>query len=297
MKPVIKAMSQRIKGMRHSVIIFMVFVLAISCQSGRGDGEVSSMADVEQEMIPKRSLSGGEEPAPASDPSLPVQEMRKKIIRDGRMGIKTNDIEKSKTRVDTLVRNNGGYYSNESFNNSDYESAYNLNVRIPAAAFGQFIAVLESGEGEILYKEIGARDVTDQFIDLETRLANKREYLERYRGLVKKAVSVKEVLEIEEKIRLLEEEIESVTGRLKYMGDQVDYSTLALTITKHKGFKYSSDRPVDFWERLKHSLSSGWYAFVEFLLFLIGVWPFWLLAVPVVYFWRRRRKTRTKNRP
>lgn len=71
--------------------------------------------------------------------------------------------------------------------------------------------------------------MTDQFIDLETRLANKREYLERYRELVKKAVSVKEILEIEEKIRLLEEEIESVTGRLKYLGDQVDFSTLNLT--------------------------------------------------------------------
>ncbi|HNQ38866.1 MAG TPA: DUF4349 domain-containing protein [Prolixibacteraceae bacterium] len=282
-----------------SRFVFWVAVLGLvtwSCQTGGSDQEVSNMREMEQEMAPKRAFSGEEAPAAQGDNALPVEEVRKKIIRDGRMGIKTNDLEAAKTRVDTLVLGNGGYYSNESFHNSDYESAWTLNIRIPAAAFDRFISELESGEGEILFKEIGARDVTDQFIDLETRLANKREYLERYRELVKKATSVKEVLEIEEKIRLLEEEIESVTGRLKYLGDQVDFSTLNLTLTRHKGFKYSPDRPGDFGERLKHSLSKGWHAFVDFLLFLIRLWPFWILAIPAVYFWRKYLRTHGKNR-
>lgn len=284
---------KKIKIVVRLVLVLGFFGLAAwSCQSG-GNREVSTMSDMK--LASKTTFIGEEATAPQDDNALPVEEVRKKIIRDGRMGIKTSDLEKSKTRVDTLVRNNGGYYSNESFNNSDYESAWNLNIRIPAAAFDGFIAALEAGEGEILYKEIGARDVTDQFIDLETRLANKREYLERYRELVKKAVSVKEILEIEEKIRLLEEEIESVTGRLKYLGDQVDFSTLNLTLTKHKGFKYSPDRPGDSGERLKHSLSKGWHGFVSFLLFLIKLWPFWILAVPVVYFWRRVRRSRGRK--
>lgn len=282
---------------RMALVAGLFSLVAWSCQSGGGSREESTLRVMEQEMAPKTAFSGEEAPVAPGDNALPVEEVRKKIIRDGRMGIKTSDLGAAKARVDTLVRGNGGYYSNESFHNSDYESAWTLNIRIPAAAFDRFIADLESGVGEILFKEIGARDVTDQFIDLETRLANKREYLERYRELVKKATSVKEVLEIEEKIRLLEEEIESVTGRLKYLGDQVDYSTLNLTLTKHKGFKYSPDRPGDFGERLKHSLSKGWYGFVSFMLFLIRLWPFWILAVPVVWLWRKYRRSHEKSRP
>ncbi len=281
--------------MKNATFVVCVMALSLSCQSVGGDREVNNLSLMEQEMAPKATLTE-EAPVSQNDLSQPLQEVRKKIIRDGRMGIKTNNLEKSKARVDTLVRNNGGYFSNESFQNSNYESAWNLKIRIPAAAFDRFIAALETGEGEILYKEIDARDVTDQFIDLETRLANKREYLERYRELVKKAVSVKEILEIEEKIRLLEEEIESVTGRLKYLGDQVDFSTLNLTLTKHKGFKYSPDRPGDFGERLKHSLSKGWHGFVDFLLFLLKLWPFWILAVPAVWFRRKYRRARGKSR-
>jgi hypothetical protein len=111
--------------------------------------------------------------------------------------------------------------------------------------------------------------------------------LARYRELLKQAKSVKEILEIEEKIRGLEEEIESTTGRLKYLGDLVDYSSLDLMISKRKDFKYTPGERDKFTERLKQSLSKGWIGFVDFLLFLIRIWPFWIIAAGLFYFWKR----------
>lgn len=282
--------------MDRLLTFFLAFLLISSCNSGsRNDMMVNELSLKQEEEASDARLSGEAQAAPG-EASLPVETMRKKIIRDGRMGIKTTDLEAAKARVDSLVKLHGGYYSRENLHNSDYETSYMLNIRIPSTGFDKFIAGVESGKGEILYKEVASRDVTDQFIDLETRLANKQEYLGRYRELLKKAANVKEILEIEEKIRLLEEEIDSVTGRLKYLGDQVDYSTLDLTLTRHKGFKYSPDQRGDFGERLKLSLSKGWHGFVDFLLFLLRLWPFWILAVPAVYFWRRYRRSHGKNR-
>ncbi len=140
-----------------------------------------------------------------------------------------------------------------------------------------------------------ARDVTDQFIDLETRLENKRNYLKRYNDLLLKANSIKEILEIEEKIRALEEEIESATGRLKYLSDQVDYSTLDLTISTQKNFKYSPENRDKFTELLKQSLSKGWFGLVDFFLFLIHIWPIWIIGVLIFYAWRKyKMKSRRK---
>jgi hypothetical protein len=141
--------------------------------------------------------------APASTSSTDIIETtevnKKKIIKDGRLGIKVTELEKTKSRIDTLVKNNGGYYANENFNNTDYEASYNLRVRIPTDKFEKFIAEVESGDGEILYKQVDARDVTDQFIDLETRLETKRNYLTQYRDLLKQAKSVKEILELKKR--------------------------------------------------------------------------------------------------
>lgn len=243
-------------------------------------------------LVERRSY---DESTPPIDAIEKQEVIKKKIIKDGRLSLRVSDLENSKVRVDTIVQHHGGYYASERLINSDWETSYHLNIRIPSENFTRFISDIETGDGEILIKEINARDVTDQFIDLETRLENKRNYLKRYNDLLLKANSIKEILEIEEKIRALEEEIESATGQLKYLSDQVDYSTLDLTISTQKNFKYSPENRDKFTERLKQSLSKGWFGLVDFFLFLIHIWPIWIIGALVFYLWRKyKMKSRRK---
>lgn len=279
--------------MKHTIFILITAFLISSCHQSQPDKTIDMADDMilREEMIPITRQSQNEPPPPIDN--IEKQEvMKKKIIKDGRLGLRVSELEKSKIRIDTLIKKHGGYYANESLNNSDWESSYTLKIRIPSTNFEKFISDIETGDGEILYKEIDARDVTDQFIDLETRLENKRNYLIRYNDLLKKANSVKEILEIEEKIRGLEEEIESTTGRLKYLSDLVDYSTLDLTISKQKDFKYNPSKRDKFSERLKQSLSRGWFGFVDFLLFIIKIWPFWIIVGLIFYGWRKYKKSK-----
>ena len=279
--------------MKQIISIFILVILITSCHQKQNDRASFAIADMEEEMIPVTRQSPNVPPPPIDKIEKP--EVIKKIIKDGRLGLLITELEKAKVHVDTLVKNHDGYYANESFNNTDWESSYSLKIRIPSANFEKFIAEIETGDGEILYKEIDARDVTDQFIDLETRLENKRNYLKRYNDLLKQAKTVKEILEIEEKIRGLEEEIESTTGRLKYLGDLVDYSTLDLTLTKRKDFKYNPINRDKFSEKLKQSLSKGWFGFVDFLLFVIKIWPFWIIFLLILFFWKKYKKSKKKN--
>ncbi len=280
------------KCIQFIILAFMIF----SCQENNRDQRLSDMAGSEGEMALTTKESQIGPPTAVSIDIIETTEVnKKKVIKDGRLGIKVTELEKAKSRIDSLVKNNGGYYANENFNNTDYEASFSLRIRIPTDKFENFIAQVESGDGEILYKQIDARDVTDQFIDLETRLETKSRYLTRYRELLKQAKNIKEILEIEEKIRGLEEEIESTTGRLKYLGDLVDYSSLDLMISKQKEFKYTPGDRDKFSERLKESLSNGWRGFVDFLLVLIKIWPFWIIAALLFYFWRRFRNRKKGN--
>jgi hypothetical protein len=268
--------------------------ILISCNQKQAENDSYALGNVEEEMIPVTRQTADIPPPPIAKIEK-QEEVRKKIIKDGRLAILVSELEKTKSRIDILVKNNGGYYANESFNNSDWESSFNLKIRVPFTNFEKLINDIETGDGEIQYKEIEARDVTDQFIDLETRLENKRNYLIRYNDLLKQAKNVNEILEIEEKIRGLEEEIESTTGRLKYLSDLVDYSTLDLTISKKKEFKYNPVNRDKFSERIKLSLSKGWYGFVDFMLFVIKIWPFWILVTLIIYFWSKLNKRRNKK--
>ena len=286
-------MNRILKNMRKILSILTLTILITSCNQKQTNQAAYALADVEEEMIP---ITRQSEVAPAAPIDyIDKQEViKKKIIKDGRIGLRVSELENTKLRIETLINIHGGYYANESFNKTDWESSFNLIIRVPSVNFEKFISGIEKGDGEILYKDIQARDVTDQFIDLETRLENKRNYLSRYKDLLKRANSVKEILEIEEKIRGLEEEIESTTGRLKYLSDLVEYSTLDLSISTQNDFEYNPAKRDRFSERFKQSLSKGWFGFVDFSLFLIKIWPFWLIASLIFYIWRKHKRRNNK---
>ena len=218
----------------------------------------------------------------------------RKIIKDGSMEIRVKKLEQGKMQIDSLVKRFQGYYAEETFNNQDYSHDFTLKIRIPSEKFELFIAQAESAIGELVFKSVTSRDVTEEFIDLETRLKNKKNYLNRYGELLKQAKSVKDILEIEERTRVIEEEIESTEGRLKYLNNQVDFSTLELRITRKNDYNFIPQNEGNFFDRLKFSLVKGWYGLVTFTLFIIRIWPFWII-VTVIYMLIRKILRRRKR--
>lgn len=221
--------------------------------------------------------------------------LKKKIIKDGNISVKTRDIVSSKNNIDSLLKSLDAYYENEDAQNSDYEINYSLKIRVPANNFEKLIASIETGNDEIINKSIQARDITAEFFDIETRLANKREYLNRYKALLSKAGTIKDILAIEENIRTLVEEIESNEGRLKLLGDQVAFSTLMVSLVQQKDFVYKPQQKDRFWERVKKSIENGWNKIIEFLLFLISIWPFIILGILAFLGFKRFKKPKTNK--
>ncbi|MFO8001474.1 MAG: DUF4349 domain-containing protein [Marinilabilia sp.] len=278
--------------MKRTITTLLLSLLLFSCNQKNQELGADQTGYAEEEIMPMTRQEAVSPPPPPLPPIKTREVAKKKIIQDGRLHLRVDNLEESKIYIDSLVKSYNGYYANESYNNSEREVSYNLKIRIPENNFESFVNDSETGVGEVIFKEIQARDVTEEFFDLETRIENKKKYLSRYRELLDKAQNVKEILEIEEEIRGIEEELESTEGRLKYLRDLVDYSTLNLTLTKEKDFKFNPVNRDDFPERLKQSISKGWIILVDFFLFLIKLWPFWIIVSISVITWKKLKKKR-----
>lgn len=222
--------------------------------------------------------------------------VEKKIIKDASIGIEVEDYSVYRLKLDSLIKVLGGYVSQDNLDKNDFSINNYLAIRIPTKSFDKFISVLEKGSEKLLYKNISQRDVTEEFIDIEARLKTKREVEKRYRELLAKARNVKEILEVEEKLRIIREEIESREGRLKYLQNQVDYSTINFQITQKLEYRYEPGKEKNFIQRLIKSLDKGWKGLVIFTLFLIRIWPVILIGFILFFYIRRiRRKRRVKK--
>ncbi|MBQ0740603.1 DUF4349 domain-containing protein, partial [Aquimarina celericrescens] len=72
------------------------------------------------------------------------------------------------------------------------------------------------------FKNISTIDVTEEYVDITSRLKTKVEVKQRYETILRtKAKTVEDILMAEEKLSKLQEEIESAQGRLKYLGSKV----------------------------------------------------------------------------
>lgn len=219
--------------------------------------------------------------------SLEPATMKKgsKIIKTGNMHIRVEDLTSAKAYIDSLVSKNNAYYEKETFRNSEYTQNYSLKLRIPSSHFGALVSELEIGGGIILEKNINAKDVTEEFLDLEIRLENNRAYLKRYKELLVQAKSIKDMIDIQEKIRQIELLIDGSLGRMKYLADQVNYSTLTIELTT-KPKEYIAESP-SFLAEIVDAFKSGFKGLLYFILMLANLWP---LLLSIVIFWMFRKK-------
>lgn len=106
-----------------------------------------------------------------------------------------------------------------------------VTVRVPVAHFQPLLDKLPL-MGVIRHQQISSQDVTAEFNDVTLRLDTALKSRARLTALLERAEKMEDILRIEKEIRRLTQEIESMKGRLRFLGDQVAYSTITVTFQK-----------------------------------------------------------------
>lgn len=218
----------------------------------------------------------------------------KKIIKNGNLEIQVGDMKKAHQQVNEIVKNNNAYIQTERFNNTDIDEKQFFTIRVPHKNFDVLINSFSNGVGSVLSKNIASDDVTEEYTDISIKLENKKIYLEKYRDMLRSAKTTKDMLEIQENIRELEDEIDVSEGRLRFIDDRVNYSTLELMLYKEK-VRSSATSKIGFGSRFGDSITEGWNSFIAFFLGIISFWPFLLLIPIIIFVWKKWRKNRVKK--
>jgi hypothetical protein len=228
-------------------------------------------------------------PAEVVDASRPMGQM---LIKTISIGIEVVSYEKARQQVDSLAKIFGAWVSRENMYNSDYRISTDLTIRVPADNLDKLNQSLIAIAKKVEYQNIEVADVTEEYIDVESRLKNHKALEQKYINLLRKAESMEDILKIEGKLAEVRSHIESIEGRKRYLDGRVTFSSINLNFFQRVDYKYTPEPMDNFWQRLVKALDKGWKGFVLFLLFLIRLWPFWILTVLVWFLYRTIRKRR-----
>lgn len=255
----------------------------------KGDATAAIRID---EPVGNADVKAVAEYAPSPAHGSMVKDTSKKIIKEGDISFETSNIKQTRAAIITALKKTGGYLSqeNETNDGEDGRKEYVLKTRIPARYFDQFLSDVSATAVKIDTKNISMRDVTTQYIDMSTRLQNKKLLEARYLSLLKQANKMGDILEVESKLTEIRSDIESEQGQLNYLGKQVAYSSLDITFyTKHID---AVDKPYGMGDKFIGAIAHGWELLQNLFFGIVGLWPIITIATLLFWLFKRWRKSR-----
>ncbi len=274
--------------MKLPILIIVLFLSLTSCKKAEEeyDSKIEAIA-----LPPKAKIDQVKFVQPvvanADQNSRPIAP---KIIKEGNLRFETSDLNATYQHIVKSTTESGGSIQND-VEGKDYGSIFRkLVIRIPSQNFDPFLIKISKGVTYFDNKEITAEDVTAQYIDLDARLKAKKTLENRYLELLKKATKVTEMLEIETQLSAIREEIEAKQAEMNYLQGRVAQSTIHIEF--YKNVAVDSGVTISYGTKIWNAITSGFNSLSGLFIWLLSFWPFAILASGLVYFIRKKIKTK-----
>ncbi len=208
-----------------------------------------------------------------------------KIIKNASVRYQVEDAKETRPKIGAAVENSKAYITSEDESKRGYSLENNMVIRVPSENFDDLLAKLTETAIYIDHKRINVKDVTAEYIDVESRLENRKKVEKHFHEILQKAKTVKDILEVENEIRKIREEVDAAEGRLKYLRDQVSFSTISLSYYEKLDYEAAPER--SYFTKIGKAFSEGWKGFLEFTIAVMYAWPFWIVLGVLVWLIRR----------
>lgn len=227
------------------------------------------------------------------------QVVERLIIRNGSLNLLVTDTEETMQDISRLTQQWEGWVVSSSVYDYYPESKQGtIYIRVPVTQFDVAMAEIKDLAIEVQSESTNSEDVTDQYVDLNSRLNNLEATAERVRAFLDETQDVEEALAVNQELSRLEGEIEVLKGQMQYLSQSASFSTITVNLypdIASQSVSVPGWRPEGTAKEAVENLVTTLQGIADFLIyFVISVLPVLLLVGLPLYFlvrwyWRRRR--------
>lgn len=272
-------------------LMIIVLVLFVGCKNSDED---------RNGQVTKYSVLG---PPPAYHISIQGTSLNKKIIiKNATLLIVVDNYEESFKKVKKIVEEKRGYiFKTNVYSNNDNAKGSEIELKVPAESLETFIEKIKAISITVKREGITSVDRTEEYIDITTRLINKRALENRYREILKTANTTKDILEVESQLSNIRADIESIEKRVKYLEESSVMSEVILGMNEPQ---IERENGESISNKIGNAFIFGYRGFFTVLsaaiTFLISAIPLitiaYLLFILIKIFWKKRKAKVSVNK-
>lgn len=285
MKPVIRL---------RSIFVLIIVVVILSACGGDANsyGTASSgYAGSSLSVVEYADADVNEEVSPEAQEQL--------LIYTGTLRITTKNYDGAIEHIFNSLQQAGGYMVAQDDTSNERHRSSKIVVRIPSQYFFTWIEDVEQIPNSKFSKSISAEDVSEEYVDLAARLEAKQLVIDKYKEYVQLATTADDLIRYTNEMANLQEEIDSVQARLRYLQNRVMYSTITINVNDDAHISFFNeldlkDRFVGAW---KNGIDGLFYVITSAIFLLIALSPLIVIAgVVIVIFIRNKRRKKNNDK-
>jgi len=269
-----------------AAVLILCLLVPVAC--ARAPEESAWAPSVEEMPMPS-----GRETVYKEGGTLPVVDEEQMIVRTGEMSLVVEDVVDARDEISQLAVRFEGYVVSSRISGEEQDMRGNISIRVPDDKFEQALSELRDLAVRVTSESTESRDVTEEYVDLESRLKNAEATESQYLTLLEKATDVEDILRIYERLSQVRGEIEQIKGRMQYLERISSMSLISVRlepVASSKPLVGAGWSPI---EAFKAAIR-GIVAFGQWLV-TVAIWlaifsPLWGAIIGIICWRRRRRK-------
>ncbi|ORT54551.1 DUF4349 domain-containing protein [Streptomyces sp. CB03238] len=278
----------RARHHRFAAVLLLTASLALAgCgASGESSGAAQKAVgspDADSGYAADKPAAGGAKANPSAPPKQPQH-----VIRTAELSVEVEDATAALTKARAVVGDAGGHVENETTERVDDDHVTSrIVLRVPQSAYDSALKEL-AGTGKLLSRKADAKDVTDQVVDVESRIATQRASVARVRELMDRATKLSDVVTLEAQLSGRQADLESLLAQQAALKDRTSMATITLNLSEPEK---PAEEPADDGPGFGDALSGGWNALVTtakwvgIVLLAVAPWAVVFLVAYAVWRW------------
>lgn len=256
------------------------------------DGEEDSSAE---------EISADDEKAKVNSAGAAINRM---VIFNAEMALRVENYDKARNALEQKANSYNGYIVQSSSSRYDDEQqSGTMTFRIPQENFQAFLNDAEGLAVKVNNRQVSGQDVTEEYVDIESRLKSKRAVEARLLEFMKQAQKTEDLLKISSDLANVQEEIEQIAGRKKFLENQTAFSTVTINLEENTVSVPKIDNDgLNTWQKIKKQFAENINILLSagsgIIVFLVGNLPILLIVgsiVAVIIYLVRKNARRSGN--
>ncbi|KJS82613.1 MAG: hypothetical protein JM58_14765 [Peptococcaceae bacterium BICA1-8] len=158
--------------------------------------------------------------------------IEQKIIKTGHINLEVDSYKDVNSHIKDMAREMQGYIVSENTHVYDDQRkllAGSIALRIPQERFDEALDRLEN-MGSTNNRTVDSQDVTEEYVDVDSRLKAMRMKEERLLSILEKSGTLGDVLAVENELARTRADLEALEGRLRYLSNRSELSNINVTV-------------------------------------------------------------------